>query len=281
MKLRVTIAAILCAVLAAPVVAAARFPDVPDSNPHSADIQWVSDGSRKYFGGYPDGSFKPDRVITPEQMAKVLDRLPGDMTRAEFASFLVGGLQRMRDKQNAEPTTTTTTAPPQESMAWAGTCAGLYDYINNTSLGWDYNWRPDQYTYNRDSVRGESYLDWGRYDTLMDIDILRVTDWYERFRTNTTFLCQGNAKLRTGNKLPMVIAAIIDQDGDDFYHYWFPAGDQPTCQEAKRSELSVWSYNIGWLYGSARDADGDKIMCENILREDNLQVVGNPIGPGV
>lgn len=64
MKLRITLTAVLVAALAAPVLAQMRFPDI-GGHSRVADITYVSD--RGWFGGYEDGSFKPNRTITAAQ----------------------------------------------------------------------------------------------------------------------------------------------------------------------------------------------------------------------
>lgn len=70
------------------------FSDVPDNHPRAADIWSVT--AVEWFGGYPDGTFKPDRTITAEQMARVVFRAyPEGMSRAEFASFMFGGWERV------------------------------------------------------------------------------------------------------------------------------------------------------------------------------------------
>lgn len=45
-----------------------------------------------WFAGYPDGTLKPDQVITANQIAAVVQRLyPDGATRAEVANFLAAG----------------------------------------------------------------------------------------------------------------------------------------------------------------------------------------------
>ena len=257
-----------------------RFPDARPSDLHYEDIEWVSAPSRGYFGGFADGTFGPDRAITPEQMAKVLSRLPDNpITRAEFASFIVGGLQRMRAMSTTTTMATTTTAPPRaQSKAWTGSCEEMYAAMVLTSyneLGYpeDYNFTPLKYSSGRDT------LGYSRFRTFQ-VDITRITGWYERFVTPTIVLCQGDAKLDNGHKLPIIILSIVDADGDGYFNYRFPAGDQPTCRTADRNGWTVIRYNVTYLYGSARDSDGDKIMCENVLEEDELQIVGNVLSSG-
>lgn len=81
------------------------------------------DDDRVSLQGYVDESFRTDAVIAPEQAASVIRRAFGDdLTRAEFASVLMGGKQRLYDWEKEEanwasrmssghPTTTAVRAP--------------------------------------------------------------------------------------------------------------------------------------------------------------------------
>ena len=250
-----------------------RFPDVGPDDPHYEDIAWASDPARGYFGGFADGTFRPDRDITPEQMAKVLSRLPDrPMARAEFASLIVGGLQRMRDRAAAAAPSTTTTAPPRaESKAWAGSCVEMYAAMvskayNEQAEPEDYDFTPLEYSATRDT------LGYGRFD-VYSVDITGTTGWYIRFATPTMVLCQGEAKLDNNQEIPIIIWSVFNTDGDHFFGYRFPAGGHPACQEMGQKGGTTIGYNIMYLYDPARDADGDNIMCDSVLGEE-LQAVG-------
>ena len=85
-----TIAVAAAVLLAVPVVAQIQFSDVPDNNPHREDINFVA--GERWFVGYRDGTYKPDQKISPSEMTRVLTRAFDEgLTRAEFASFMVGG----------------------------------------------------------------------------------------------------------------------------------------------------------------------------------------------
>ena len=60
-------------------------------HPRAADIAFAA--QQGWVSGYPDGSFKPDRAITPRQMSTILSNAfgPDGMTRAEFATFVKAG----------------------------------------------------------------------------------------------------------------------------------------------------------------------------------------------
>lgn len=273
MKLRVLITAVLAAALAIPAWAATRFPDVPDSHPRSGDIQFVASQSPAWFGGYPDGSFKPDRTINAKQMAAVIGRaFPDGMTRAEFASFLRGGADRVA----ATPTTTAPPSPAADLWEDRGvtSCPGMYADMVADSTG-SYNFNPDEYDPDRD-VEGTA-----RFGSYVSVDILRVTGWHNRFVTPTFYMCEGEAKLDNGRKLKIVIWTVIDTDGDLFHNYGYPSADRPSCAEAKAAGLDLLDYNFSWYYGQSNDPDRDGVMCEDVLPEHPQNIIGDPSGRGV
>ena len=269
MKLRITVAVLCVLALALPVIATAtRFPDVPADHPRHDDIEFVVE--QGWFVGRVNGSFSPGARITPSQIATVIERaFPEGMTRAEFASFLRGGNWRVGDGA-PEPTTTTSVPVNFWSRTGITSCAVLYDKMLAWSVD-NYSWNPDEYSSDSDT---DGY---DRFRTFQDIEIIRVSDWYNRFTTPTFYMCEGNAKLETGNKLKMFIWGNLDADRDDFYYYWFPSTDRPSCRTAKNNGSTLYSYNVSYYYGSSNDSDGDGVMCENILPEHTLKIIGNPI----
>lgn len=86
---------LLAAAFAANVAASgngeeAGFPDVDQQSLEAVYIAYTA--ARGWFGGYPDGEFRPDRVITADQMTKVLTRaFPDGMRRGDFARFITLG----------------------------------------------------------------------------------------------------------------------------------------------------------------------------------------------
>ena len=206
---RAIVTIVLAGLLALPALAATRFPDVPSDHPRSADIQFVAAQSPAWFGGYKDGEFKPERVITAAQMATVIGRaFPEGMTRAEFASFLRGGAARVA---TTPATTTTVPATPAEQL-WSAagytSCEVFYErFLLPTGEGeWDFN--PDEYEYDRDT-EGTN-----RFGSFTSEGILRITGWHNRFVTANVFFCEGEAKLDNGLKLKMVAYAILDADDE-------------------------------------------------------------------
>ena len=74
----------------------ADFDDVAESHPQSGDIAYAVE--QGWFQGYPDGTFRPDRTITPNQIATVASRsFPAGSTRADLATFMRKGSQALND----------------------------------------------------------------------------------------------------------------------------------------------------------------------------------------
>jgi len=74
----------------------ADFDDVAESHPQSGDIAYAVE--QGWFRGYPDGTFRPDRTITPNQIAMVASRaFPDGSTRADLATFMRRGSQALND----------------------------------------------------------------------------------------------------------------------------------------------------------------------------------------
>ena len=88
-------------------VSHSRYWDVPLDHDQHDDIIHATDAG--WFVGYPDGSFRPDQVMTAEQMTTVFDRaFPEGVSRGLFATFMRGGEERL----GVLLTTDTTVAPP-------------------------------------------------------------------------------------------------------------------------------------------------------------------------
>ena len=72
----------------------ADFGDVAESHPQNQDIAYAVE--QGWFQGYPDGTFRPDRTITPIQIATVVSRaFPSGSTRADLATFMRRGSQSL------------------------------------------------------------------------------------------------------------------------------------------------------------------------------------------
>ena len=116
----ITAVAVVVAAAVGIAQSATPFGDVSNGHDRSADIRAVA--AAGWFGGYPDGSFKPDRTITADQMATVIGRaFPGGLSRSEFASFMVGGNQRVEHNPNGEMITVSADASVPIFIRAAGT----------------------------------------------------------------------------------------------------------------------------------------------------------------
>ena len=93
------------------------FSDVDESHILYPEIAYAA--SQGWFQGYPDGTFQPDRSITPTQLARIIGRARSDLTRSGAAVFLRAGIHALRlsdilvtdTTQAPPPEPTTTTAP--------------------------------------------------------------------------------------------------------------------------------------------------------------------------
>ena len=127
MKRVITIVLAAVVLTATAVWAQNRFSDVSVRHSRAADIAAVS--SSGWFGGYPDGSFKPERRITVQQMARVLGRaFPDGMTRSEFASFMVGGNRRVEHNPNGGMI-----ASNEDAVVTVNIPAGTYRFVSSTT----------------------------------------------------------------------------------------------------------------------------------------------------
>ena len=119
LKLKATLTALLLLAGAAPVWADNRFSDVPASHSRSPDILLAVEN--RWFQGYEDGTFRPDKKITDTQAAAVINRAfpaglpfpaPSGLTRAEMASFLLNAQTASQADATAPPVAPPVAPPP-------------------------------------------------------------------------------------------------------------------------------------------------------------------------
>ena len=104
-KYAVIAAAAVLAAASVAVAASASFDDVADDHPQRNDIEYAV--AQGWFQGYGDGTFKPDRAITQRQIVTVIGRaFPEGSTRADLATFLRGGSDRLTAVPDPVPTRT-------------------------------------------------------------------------------------------------------------------------------------------------------------------------------
>ena len=112
MKLRIAVAAVCALALAIPVVASSSFRDVNDK--HATAVAYVSGNgmlppdSRARANSYGARYYISDTDIV--NAIRAFERMEGErLRREEFASFLLAGVQKVRNLNKPTTTTTTTT----------------------------------------------------------------------------------------------------------------------------------------------------------------------------
>lgn len=126
-RIAAAVLAIAIAVPAAVAVAQGWLWDVPPEHRQTEDISYALE--KGWFTGYPDGSFRPDEVITPGQMLIVLERF-GRLTRADTATVLRHGHEALIDLE-----TTDTTAAPWYVQECAPLCVHRDRWSPNEDTG--------------------------------------------------------------------------------------------------------------------------------------------------
>ena len=265
MKLRVAIGAVLALSLAAPVIGSSHlFSDVGAE--HAAAVNYAANsGLLPPDDRAPAGKYGARYGVTHAEIAnavKAFERMEGDyLRREEVASFLLAGIQRVRELRASDaPATTAAPAAGMTADLWwyrqgitcQSTWQDLKDHADDYRTRWDF--RPTYYENPNN-----------RFDTAT---VLKVRDWYKRIVTYTYYSCQGEAQLDDGRYVPIFINRTIDEDYDWFHGYAFPTANNKTCGSAQSDGLSVRQYNARYLYKSSRDDDGDRIMCENLTNRE-------------
>ena len=112
------------------VLGQTTFTDVPQEHPQRVDIEYAV--AQNWFLGYTDGTFKPDRKITAEQITTVIQRaFPDGATRGDMAVFMRAGNQALK--------TAVITEGDDVAIAWGKVQNRwldgnpIYNYDNGTS----------------------------------------------------------------------------------------------------------------------------------------------------
>ena len=101
-KLAGGLAAAAALATAGTVLAVTGFRDLGAVHPNYDDIQFAVD--KGWFQGYDDGTFRSDRVVSDDHLSRVMRRaFPQGATRAELATFLRGGYERLNLSRAGEP----------------------------------------------------------------------------------------------------------------------------------------------------------------------------------
>ena len=96
-----------------------QFSDVDETHPQYDDIQFAVE--QGWYVGYPDGTFKPDRLLTTDQAVTVFGRaFPDGVSRADLATILVGGNVRLDDLRASLPAGQSSSSVPPDVGTWTG-----------------------------------------------------------------------------------------------------------------------------------------------------------------
>ena len=120
MKTRALVGAVLCALLAAPVIAqVGGFPDVAESHPRADAIRWAA--GEELFLGFPDGNLRPDVDLTRTQFVRVSERLYDSAdawSRADWAQVMYGGVPSLTGSPATTTSAPATTAAVSVRCGW-------------------------------------------------------------------------------------------------------------------------------------------------------------------
>ncbi len=150
------------------------FSDVPDDHLQAADIARAVELG--WYAGYPDGTFKPDRLLSTDQAVTVFGRaFPDGVSRADLATILVGGtfrLNNLRTSSTTTPAGQSSSNAPQEVGTWTG-------FEGEGVDGAFYGYWVDAISYTDSHLVSvpSLYLRCGRGNTAYD-DIFIITPWY-------------------------------------------------------------------------------------------------------
>ena len=116
---------------AAPSATAPEFSDWPPAGGHEGhedevDASVAYAAARGWFRGYPDGTFRPDRVITDRQTETVLGRaFPQGLSRAEGAAFVRHGNRAVIAHEASLAWNEVSEAGTAAQGAWTAVCDDL------------------------------------------------------------------------------------------------------------------------------------------------------------
>ena len=114
---------------APPSVTAPEFSDWPPPEHlghEDADASVAYAAARGWFRGYPDGTFRANRVITDRQTATVLERaFPQGLSRAEMAAFALHGNRAVIAHEASRAWDLVSEAGTTAQGAWAAVCDDL------------------------------------------------------------------------------------------------------------------------------------------------------------
>lgn len=208
MRRRIAIAlVVLGMVTAAAVVAQISFSDVPEGHEQKEAIEFaVRNG---WFLGYPDGSFRPDRAITSQQITTVMQRaFPEGATRADVATFMQAGYQALGGIYDTPDETTNWDA----YNAWqeAGSAFKSLADGSKNRIGSSQSWCGGSFSSIGTAAAGEAA--WSAAGRAWDITAELADERNKEAIRNAATAARGVAEARSGSVAEYREAAITAAD---------------------------------------------------------------------
>ncbi len=243
----------------------ADFDDVAESHPQNGDIAYAVE--QGWFQGYPDGTFRPDRTITPTQIAVVASRaFPAGSTRADLATFMRRGSQALNDLTPSSPRKIAYTVPQYDSSGdqvasevWVAEADGsgtrrLTGYVSHDYYWWRWwQWSPDG---ERIAYRVDEEL-W--VEEADGSDAKRLTDDVRGWGWRPGWEWSPDGE-RIAFRVP-----VYDKLGDEVaYELWVEEADGSGARRLTDDVGSAWRWS----------PDGNRIAYNVVLRDFR----GNEIG---
>lgn len=208
MRRRIAIAVVVLGmVTAAAAGAQISFSDVPEGHEQKEAIEFaVRNG---WFLGYPDGTFRPDRAITPKQITTVMQRaFPEGSTRADVATFMQAGYQALGRIYDTPDETTNWDA----YNAWqeAGSAFKALADGSKNRIGSSQSWCDGSFSSIGTAVAGEAA--WSAAGRAWDITAELADEQNKEIIRNAATAARGVAEARSGSVAEYREAAITAAD---------------------------------------------------------------------
>ena len=172
MALKMIVGALLALLVGAGIAwAQGQFSDVNETHPQYDDIQYAVE--QGWYVGYPDGTFKPDKLLTTDQAVIVFGRaFPDGVSRADLATILVGGNLRLDDLRASVPGGQSSSSVPPDVGTWTG-----FEGEGVDGKYYGYSVEATSYMGSHRVYPPSLYLRCGRDNTVYN-DIFIATPWY-------------------------------------------------------------------------------------------------------
>ena len=183
------------------------FSDIPEGHEQQEAIEYaVRNG---WFRGYPNGTFRPDRAITVEQITTVMQRaFPEGATRADMATFMQAGYQALGEIYDSPGETTNWDA----YNAWqeASSAFRALAETSKNRVGSSQIWCDGSFSSIGTAEVGEAA--WSAAGKAWDITAELVGDTTREAVRNAALLARSVVEARSGNIADYREAAITAAD---------------------------------------------------------------------